>query len=138
MSEIEAIAANAGALGLVYDGLGITILGLPAFLRTRRDLRQEAETHIGYNSAVLENAILLRLDTAAGSILLIIGFALQLIDRLGATLSTPLAWILGLFLPAYPVLYWFVVRRWLCHTWREDIIRSLQARALAALSCTMT
>ena len=111
MGQLDGILTNAATLGLMYDALGISILGLPAFLRTKHDLKREAETHVGYNSAVLENAILLRMDTAIGTAMLVVGFIFQFLGSIGVRLSISVGWLAVIGLAAFPLLYWLVWRR---------------------------
>ncbi len=79
---------NLTALGLVWDGVGIFVLGIPALFRVRYDIEREAGNYLKYNIHELRNRIATRVDIGIGSILLMVGFVLQLLASYQVTINS--------------------------------------------------
>lgn len=97
-------------IGLIYDAAGISILGIPAAFKVVDELTAQVGTKWNYNRAFLKALTLARIDTTVGSLILLVGFSIQIASLMGhATIhfgSYLLIGILFLFL----VLYFICLR----------------------------
>jgi len=71
------------AVGLAYDGIGVTILGFAFFSKSIKSMMIESGTYWGGNNALLESLVHARTDGVTGTALLVIGFILQWLGSLG-------------------------------------------------------
>lgn len=71
------------SVGLLYDGVGVTILGFAFFSKSIKEMMVESGTYYGGNNALLQSLIHTRTDGITGTILLLIGFFLQWFGSLG-------------------------------------------------------
>ena len=93
-----------GTVGLIYDGLGIVVLGYAFFSKTIKEMMVESGTYYNGNNALLQSLIHTRTDGVTGTVLLLIGFLLQLFGSLGircAWLGETLVFILAAISFAY-------------------------------------
>ncbi|MBI3916891.1 MAG: hypothetical protein HY322_07780 [Betaproteobacteria bacterium] len=65
------------SVGLVYDGIGVSILGYAFFSTKISAFFLNSQTFYGGNAGVLEAGIETRTDGITGTALLIVGFVLQ-------------------------------------------------------------
>ena len=93
-TPFQEIAENLQIIGLLYDVVGIGVLGIPALRRMTTEIAAQAGTSWSYNSQLAKGLSETRVDTVAGSCLLIIGFSIQAAGVWG--LQTP--WICGALL----------------------------------------
>ncbi|MEE8057244.1 MAG: hypothetical protein V3T17_05340 [Pseudomonadales bacterium] len=97
---------NLTSLGLLWDGVGVFVLGAPSFLRTAAEIEKESGTYWDYNIHELRSKASLQVDVGVGSLLLLVGFLLQFLASLNIQLSVEwLVYILWLFCPAFLVFY---------------------------------
>lgn len=122
---LEAFLSNVNSMGLIYDGLGVLVLGAPGFFRVKKNIEEDSKTALGVSPAHVKALTLLRLDTAAGSILLFFGFVFQLIAGLGIRVPYAVCLVFWAILVAYPLTYWFYLRAKLHTSWSEEIIAKL-------------
>jgi hypothetical protein len=128
MDLIAPLVTNVSALGLIYDGVGVFVLGVPAMLSTTADIRQMSGTAWGYNPQLIRATVRLRLDTGTGALFLIAGFLLQLFGALGVQLSPiPGSFILGA-LVALSLSYGLWFRGRLTDTWVNSIVAGIEAQ----------
>ena len=120
------LLANAAAMGLLYDGVGIAVLGVPAMLSTTADLRQSSGTAWGYSPALIRSNVLLRLDTGTGSLLLVAGFLLQLFGSVGIQLHPVAGAMLLAALLLLVLAYWGGLRKWLADSWVSTIVTGIE------------
>jgi hypothetical protein len=97
------------AVGLAYDGVGVTILGLASLLERPRDTLKQSQNYWEGNDPLLQRLVTSKYDITAGSIMLLIGFLLQLVASLKVETNTTLLMILLLGLCILPPWYLF---RW--------------------------
>ena len=71
---------NLQIAGLIFDATGIMILGLPALVRPVKQISEQAGTYWDGNLHLAMALAFSRVDTGTGSVLLIIGFPLQIIS----------------------------------------------------------
>lgn len=71
------------SVGLTYDLAGVIVLGMAFFRKGRSTILAESESRYDYNSDILKSLIISRIDGILGSILLMMGFFLQLLGYLG-------------------------------------------------------
>lgn len=128
MELLAALVTNVSALGLVYDGVGIFVLGVPAMLSTTSDIMRASGTAYGYSPALIRANVLLRLDTGTGSLFLIAGFLLQLFGTLGVQLSADSGAILLSTLLLLALAYALWLRRTLSDDWVKSIIAGIEAK----------
>lgn len=102
---------NLTALGLLWDGVGIFVLGIPALFRIQYDIEREAGSYLKYNIHELRNRIATRVDIGIGSILLMVGFVFQLLGTLDIAVEpTVLLHGLWAFCPVFLVVYYAFLR----------------------------
>lgn len=102
---------NLTALGLLWDGVGIFVLGIPALFRVQYDIEREAGNYLKYNIHELRNRIATRVDIGIGSILLMVGFVLQLLASYQVTVnSAALLYCLWGFCPVFLAVYYGYAR----------------------------
>jgi hypothetical protein len=116
-------------MGLAYDGFGVLVLGAPGFLRMRENIKNDAKTGWGFSPNVVRSLLLLRLDTAAGSILLFLGFLFQLLAALNVKLPFTACVLLWSFVFLYVGIYWSYLRPKLHVVWSTQIIEKLRREA---------
>lgn len=98
-------------VGLLFDLAGILVLGLPPLVRFVDEIAGQSGTHWGYNPKAVRILSAARVDLAAGSILLALGFGMQAAAILCRdTLSTAAALAVLLSLPAAGLLYFCWLR----------------------------
>lgn len=71
------------AVGLAYDGIGVTILGFAFFSKSIKSMMVESGTYWGGNNALLESLVHARTDGVTGTTLLVVGFILQWLGSIG-------------------------------------------------------
>lgn len=118
MNTLQNQLVNLSSLGLLWDGLGVFILGIPALLRLKSDIAENATMVLGWNPAEIKSLVSDKMDVSIGSVFLLIGFIMQLF----ATLKLQLIpnkflivwWLIPLLLIAYYYLYGkgFLVTKW--------------------------
>lgn len=123
-----ALVTNASALGLVYDGVGIFVLGVPAMLSTTSDIMRTSGTAWGYNSELIRANVLLRIDTGTGALFLIAGFLLQLFGALGTQLSAVSGALLLAVLLVLALAYGLWFRGRLSDGWVKSIVAGIEMK----------
>src|SRR5258706_3592433 len=101
---------NANVVGPVYDGVGVCMLGLPSLLTSTKEIGLESGTYWDGNNALLRRLVLNKLDTTAGSFMLIVGFVLQLLATLKVSLNPTIAVMLWIALAVLPLAYFYAWR----------------------------
>src|SRR5687768_1990097 len=109
MNVVDALN-NLNVLGLVFDGVGVTVLGLPSLLESAKDTYRESGTYWDSNDPLMQRMARTKFDTAAGSVLLIAGFTLQLLATLKVDGQPWFAWPLWGMLMLLPLGYFCVWR----------------------------
>lgn len=74
---------NFQVIGLIFDGVGILILGVPAVFRVIAEIKAQSGTYFSYNKYLAESLSIARVDLTIGSIALLAGFAFQLAGTIG-------------------------------------------------------
>lgn len=115
------LLTNASALGLLFGGVGIIVLGVPAMLSTVSDIRKASGTAWGYNPELIRTNVFLRLDSGTGALFLVAEFILQLFGTLGLQLSFLTGAILFSALLVLSLAYALWFRRRLCAVWVRTI-----------------
>ena len=108
---------NFQVIGLVYDAVGILILGVPAFFRAVPEIKAQSGTYWNYNKALAESLSMARVDLTTGSVALIVGFILQLVGTLDYVAYSYFGVCLSVFIVAFLLLYFPVIRprlAWAC------------------------
>ena len=82
-SAYEAWTVNLQIVGLLYDAFGIIVLGVPALRRMVEQVGVQCESYWDYNKNAIPILSFARVDTTAGSILLLTGFVFQFLSLLG-------------------------------------------------------
>ena len=75
--EINDIGQNLQFIGLIYDAVGILVLGIPFVTKSLDTVLEEAGTSWDYSPPIARSQVLQRLDTRIGTALLVVGFLLQ-------------------------------------------------------------
>ena len=120
--------SNPSALGLLYDGVGIFVLGVPAMLSTTSDVMRASGTAWGYNPALIRANVLLRLDTGTGSLFLIAGFLLQFFGTSGFPLVPISGVLLLVALVGLGLAYWLWLRNKLTNSWVKSIVDDIERK----------
>ena len=120
--------ANLNLLGLLYDGCGVVILGIPAFLKAKKELFAEAGSYFDYNKPQLRNSIAFRTDTAMASVMLLIGFLLQAISSAQLAIHEYGIVALWLALPLLPIVFYGKLRGSIVSTWVDDLEREYKEK----------
>lgn len=120
------IIENLQIIGLLYDVVGIGVLGIPALRRMTTEIAAQAGTYWNYNSELAKGLSEARVDTVAGSCLLIIGFLIQAAGISG--IQAP--WICGALLigllALFIVLWLAFGRRSVAHMLLQRVERRLE------------
>ena len=120
---------NVNAIGLVYDGFGVVVLGAPGFFCTKQNIKADSKSSWDFSPNTVRSLLLLRMDTAAGSILLFLGFFFQLLAALNVNLPLFVCTLLWIFAVGYAATYWLYLRGTLHHRWSEEMIEQLKREA---------
>ena len=126
MDLAAVLLTNTAALGILYDGVGIFVLGVPAMLSTTADVMRASGTAWGYSPALIRANVVLRLDTGTGSLFLIGGFLLQFFGTVGIQLAPIAGALLVAALVTLSILYWLWLRAKLADNWVAAIIASIE------------
>ena len=101
---------NLQIVGLVYDAVGIFILGISAAFTIVDELSAQVGTKWDYNLALLKAFSFARIDTIVGSLILLVGFFIQIASLMGyATIHSGSYLLIGLLFLFF-VLYFFSLR----------------------------
>ena len=104
---------NLQIIGLFYDALGIVILGvIPVVNNSTSKMAGMAATKWNGNTELYENLCITRVDTAAGSILLLSGFAIQIASLLGYSATQIGAYSFFLGLVSFLAIYAAFLRKY--------------------------
>lgn len=109
------ILGNLSALGLLYDGIGIFILGVPSVILKDHNLQTNVQTYIGWNKHLLIYMLENRQDIAFGSLLLATGFIFQFLAVAQIRITNYILLCSWISLLVFPCFYIF--------RWRASIIR---------------
>ena len=71
------------ACGLIFDAIGVLLLGFAFFFKTKESISQEAGTYFNSNPYVLRSIVASKFDGMTGTALLFIGFVLQVFGYAG-------------------------------------------------------
>ena len=98
------ILENLAALGLLFDVIGVFILGIPMVFNAKKDIFEESCTYYSFNQAQVNSLSKSRIDIPVGSIMLFIGFIFQFLATVRVSLPewiTIVGWIIAIIFPAY-------------------------------------
>lgn len=98
-------------VGLLYDAAGIFVFGIPAVFVNDHKIAVASESTWDYDVGAMRILIEQKWDTCVGSILLVAGFAFQIIAATGWRLLCQTAVILWALLMVVPVSYICIRRR---------------------------
>ena len=110
---MNSILSNPQTIGLIYDVVGILILGIPLALRGRLPIvMQQATQRWDFSLPPAKEIIAARWDATFGTLVLAFGFALQIVAQYCA--EVPPGCGVGLFvgLLTFGALYCFWFRRY--------------------------
>ncbi len=112
---LNRITENLQIVGLFYDVVGVLVLGLPIGLRGVSQIAKLSATSWTYNRAQAEDFAVASVDAFFGTLLMSVGFVLQLLPLLCPSLSESWTQCLGLSfflgLPVALALYRLCLRR---------------------------
>lgn len=98
-------------MGLVFDLAGILVLGLPPLVRVVDEIAGQSGSHWDHNPKTVQILSAARVDLAAGSSLLAVGFGMQAAAICGFSVPSAVAASLVLLgLPAIGLLYFCWLR----------------------------
>ena len=98
------------SIGLTFDGVGVAILGFAFFAAKTSSFFLNAATFVGANPMAMEDGITARTDGIAGTILLFVGFILQVLGANGVACEIA-AKILYSFLAVIVICYFLIIRK---------------------------
>lgn len=124
---IEALC-NLNVIGLVYDGLGVAILGIPSLVESAEDTHRESGTYWDSNEPLMQRLVRAKFDTSAGSVVLVLGFIMQLLATLGVGGTPLIVALLWALIVVLPLSYFFFWRRRLVASYIAAIKR-IEAQA---------
>lgn len=116
---------NVSALGLLYNSVGILIIGVPSIIIKDKTIQSNVQTYIERNKSFLNYILESNHDIALGSTWLAIGFILQFLTSIQVTLNYTLLNLAWVLLPSIPALYIF--------RWRKVIIQRKKEQILSAI-----
>lgn len=125
----DAMITNVNAIGLIYDGFGVLVLGAPGFFRLKENIKADAKTAWDFSPNTVRSLLLLRMDTAAGSILLFFGFLFQLLAALNVKLPFIVCLLVWILVLVYSFAYWLFLRSKLHQRWSKQMIDELKREA---------
>lgn len=102
---------NLGALGLLYDGFGILVLGVPSVLLGYSQIMDNSLSRIGWSKPLLCYMLETKFDICIGSTMLSIGFIFQYLSSINQNISIWLLYLSWLALPVIPLVYIFLRKR---------------------------
>jgi hypothetical protein len=76
------------SVGLIYDGVGVVILGFAFFTKSVKAMTVESGTYYGGNDALLKSLIQSRTDGMVGTLVLFLGFLFQFLGAVGVECVT--------------------------------------------------
>ena len=97
-------------VGLMFDLAGILVLGLPPLVRVVDEIAGQSGTHWDYNPNAIRILSAARVDLAAGSVLLALGFVMQAAAIWGFSVSSVAVLMMFLGLPTLGLLYFCWLR----------------------------
>ena len=118
-------------IGLLYDAAGILILGVPAVFRMSQEIQAQAGTYFDYNVHLAAALASSRIDLTVGSLVLLVGFFMQLAGNLGYVYYVSVGWSLGIGCLAFVAIYFVFFRRWLSNALLKRVRAALDAKAKA-------
>ena len=99
-------------IGLVYDLVGILVLGLPLVAKGMNTIINQSKTYWDINKPETERMLAERLDVGLGTLVLVLGFSLQIAAvQWFPKVPTVLGWTLIGALPGCLVAYYWFGRR---------------------------
>lgn len=108
--------------GLIFDAIGVSLLGYAFFMKSKEAIIQEAGTYWNSNPYVLRSIVATKFDGIFGSALLLIGFIYQALGYAGVQLSE-LAVASYIALTISILGYFSFIRSWLITRWVEGLER---------------
>jgi hypothetical protein len=115
---------NLQVIGLLYDAVGIVILGVPAVFRMVQEVQAQSQTRWDYNADTAKALATSRVDISVGSIALLLGFVFQLLSTVGLSVRTEV----GIALIAVLIVFASAYLMWL----RGKLASLLLNRVIAA------
>lgn len=120
--------SNPQVIGLLFDAIGICILGIPATYRMIQEIVAQSGTYYDANlhlaKALSEN----RIDLTVGSIMLLAGFGFQLIGTLDYFFIHPVGLLLCIACVLFLPLYFLFLRNWLSKLLLDRVKAALAAK----------
>lgn len=107
---MESIINNFQTVGLIFDVVGIAILGLPALFRMKSEVAAQMGTYWNYNPPLAKALATSRVDISTGSLILLFGFACQLAAALNYVPLPYTGLIYLILLAAFVLCYWTFMR----------------------------
>ena len=101
---------NPQIIGLLYDAVGILILGVPAVFRMSQEVQAQSGTYYNYNVHLAKALATSRVDISIGSVVLLIGFVSQLFGNLGYVYIPSYGWCLGIGAVGFLLVYFIFLR----------------------------
>jgi hypothetical protein len=98
------------AVGLLYDIVGVIILGLSLAATSDVNIKRQAGTYYNFNSSVLTTLVEQRTDARFGLFLLVLGFLFQFFFAIGIAIEDATKNLLLIAL-VLVVLFYVVVRK---------------------------
>ena len=103
------MARNLQLIGLIYDLAGIGVLGGPAMCRMVDEIAAQSATKWNANLDLAKALATARTDTTVGSLILMLGFAMQAAS-LYVDAAPPLVWAILAPLVVFLITYWCCLR----------------------------
>ena len=118
---------NLQIIGLIYDAAGIAVLGIPAVFRMVDEIAAQSGTYWDANPHLAKALSTARIDTTVGSMLLLLGFGIQVVALCDFVAPPLLPAIVLVVLAAFIVLYWCNLRRYWSTVLTNRVKRRLES-----------
>lgn len=109
------------ACGLVFDAIGVLLIGFAFFFKTKEEMFQEAGTHWGSNPHLLKSIIASKFDGMVGTFLLFIGFIYQAVGY-GNFYQKEIIIISYILLLIFLLIYFIFLRSRKINEWHKEIL----------------
>lgn len=121
-------ATNPQVPGLLFDAIGILILGVPAVFRVSREIQAQSGTYFDANPHLAKALSESRVDITVGSVVLFAGFLMQLVGNLGYVYTRPFGWTLVVSPIAFVLVYFLYLRRRLSGALFNHVMAALNSK----------
>jgi hypothetical protein len=120
--------SNPQVVGLLFDAIGICILGIPATYRMVQEIVAQSGTYYDANPHLAKALSENRIDLTVGSIILLVGFGFQLIGTLDYFFIRPVGLLLCIACVLFLPLYFLFLRSWLSKLLLNRVKAALAAK----------